>query len=93
MLAYFFSRPQLIIYCDRPLSEVRKGFEGREQLSGVYENLTRLAGAYDCFMKFVLFMASINPNIFYTEYDFADEGANRGVDFWVEKYLDLVKEV
>ena len=56
MLAAYLKRPQLIIYCRRPLPRIRATLDERDQLAGVVNHLDELHEAYERFMGFMKHM-------------------------------------
>lgn len=74
MMREWLQRPQLIIYCTRPLPNIQASFDEREQLDGVVSKLKELAAAYEAFMGFLAIMFKVtDPPKYLLEYNFEED--------------------
>jgi hypothetical protein len=76
-----FEHNPLIIYCRRPIQRIKDDFNVREQLSGVYENLTKICWEYD--KLFSLGWPFVGIHV----YNFEDKDALKIVVERVKEYL------
>ena len=72
MAERLYEHEPLIIYCRRPLHRIKEGFDEREQLSGVYENLTKICWEYDR-----LFSTGWNWNLYVYDFEEDETALNR----------------
>lgn len=88
MLARWVEKPQLVIFCQRPLHKVREVLHNEEQLEGVEDNITKLYQAYALFMRMILFLFSVSPadsGIVWYDYEFPGDLGR--VEIVVDEYL------
>lgn len=88
----YLKQPQLIIYCHRPLVDIQKSFDDREQLGGVAQNLGALNLAYEHVMDWIDFIfRNIQPSDFgrLVRYNWKTDSYSK-VRASIEKYLEVV---
>lgn len=90
MLSDYIARPQLLIYCRRPLLEVLHTWKERDQLESVGENLQLVQTAYDTVIQFIgyLFHCQHNGSVL-VEYDWYGDPYDK-VRNAVERYIKEV---
>lgn len=93
LLAEWLHGPQMLIYCKRPIVDILAGFDEREQLGGVKENLVDIYFAYENTMGFLqpLFQDA-DPPKFLIEYNWEEDHYDDLRDL-VARYLVEAKEL